>query len=371
MDYQVYGEYKVDIKYETVGGIVYNHLSIYNIEKEANVFEGGIYPLGYRLRFTGKGYLNGEMIYSNYQLSNEGTQVLELIGANGESEMITFEVSKNQIEFLDVVSRDCDIEVERGEKFSLKFNVKISENCSITRVIINGKEYSDFSYDDKNGILFIPFQPIMDIGTHTYDIERIYYRDDANEYSKMINKKIVINVLKPRLKMNLTNFSESLILYIDCVDFYQTARNFKVVASNYQEEHVYNFPISSNEILLKDLKKDTNYVINVYLVSDINSTALISTPIVTFDVLTTNGEIFLGRTKILKYEDSLEKFCIEVDDEFSKNELKEIAVSNNSIFLNNRSSLKKYIFFCFASFLVGIVLVAVFSLEKKSNKKKK
>lgn len=365
LDYQVYGEYNVSMNYNTIGGIDYTHLSIYNIEKEVNVVSGGIYPLGYRLRFTGKGYLDGKMIYNNYQLSTEGKHVLELIGANGEGEQISFEVNKNQIEFNDIEKRNGDVEVERGEKFSLKFNLKIDEKCRITKVIINGKEYTDLSYEEKKRILFVKCDPLMEVGIYTYNIERIYYSDEIKEYSKKIDEKVIVNVLKPRLKMNLVNISESLTFYIDSTDYYNTARYFKIVAYNQSEEYVYNFPISNNEILLKNLKSDTDYKVDIYMVSDIYSNNLISTPIMNLRTSSINGEIYLGRIKILKFEDSLERFCVEIDKEFSKKELEEITVNGSSVFVNNRTNLKEYIFFCISSFLIGVVLITVFSFRKK------
>lgn len=365
LDYQVYGEYDVSLKYETIGGIGYTHLSIHNIEKEVNVVNGGIYPLGYRLRFTGKGYLDGKMIYNNYQLSTEGKHILELIGANSESEQISFEVNKNQIEFNDIEKRNSDVEVERGEKFSLKFNLKIDEKCKITKVIINGEEYTDLAYEEKNCILFVRCDPLMEEGIYTYNIERVYYSDEINEYSKKIEEKVIVNVLNPRLKMNLINLSENLFFYIDCTDYYNTARYFKIVAYNQSEEYVYNFPISNNEILLKNLKNNTDYKVDIYMVSDINSHNLISTPIMNLSTFSTNGEIYVGSIKILKFEDSLQRFCIEIDEEFMEKELEEIIVSGSSVFINNRTNLKGYIFFCISSFLIGIVLIAIFSFGKK------
>ena len=91
----VYGNYHLNIEYQTVGGIDITKETIEEVPLEVNITNNGIYPSGYRVNFNGEGYLDGNLIISNHAVISEGKHTLLVKGANTE-EQFEFFISKNQ-----------------------------------------------------------------------------------------------------------------------------------------------------------------------------------------------------------------------------------------------------------------------------------
>ena len=155
LDYQVFGTYNFKLYFETVGGINFEIDTKFNVPFEANVISGGVYPVGYRLSFTGKGYLDGNQIITNYQLLDSGKHTLVLKGVDSEK-TIEFNVTSSQITFNEQLKRYSDISLVLGDNLNLKLNVKLPSDYIISGAVIGDKLY-EANYDKDKNLLFIPY----------------------------------------------------------------------------------------------------------------------------------------------------------------------------------------------------------------------
>lgn len=363
LDYQVYGEYIVNLEYETIGGIRFNINTTYNIEKEVNIKDGGIYPVGYRLKFTGKGYLNGQFIINNYQIGNSGEYLLELIGANGEIESIKFTVDDRQKMFSENYNGIYDLEVMKNQDFNLKINLSLPTNHTVESVVVNGEVVSDVKYDEVNSLLYINMNGRNDGGIYSYNIEQLNLYSEELDYNKKVNMIIKVNVLDNNLSLELNDFND-LRMIIDSYDYDNTARYFEVVLSDGKEEKIKKYPICNSELIL-DLNEESLYDCEIYLVSDVGSSDVYRTLLVDCKVYGA-GQINFGKILINRFINSLERFTIEFENE---NYLKEIVINNVLVYENLKKEKNEYIFYSVGIFLISLIVTIVIKEEKRKKRK--
>lgn len=362
LDKQVYGEYKCYQNYETVGGIEIEYISNYEIEKEANVKNGGIYPVGYRILFSGKGYLNGNKVLNNYQITSSGDYILELFSNIGESYEIKFKVSSLQIDFIEKINKS-DMEILLGEKASIKFKVNFTEDVDFECVQIDGENRYDIYYEENSKMIYIPLNEMLETGKHIYNIERVYYKINDTLYFLDINEKYSINVLQKNLDSSVSEIAKEKIVFL-CNDINLCARYFKIIARTNNDEKVYSFPICSQNIVLENLSENRDYIVDVYLVSNNGGENDVDTLLFSLFMMDVNNNINLGKISLLKYQNSLEKFSFEFDKDILKNELRNISINEKKVFENQMFEEKKYYLLLFITFSISFALTLVFKKAK-------
>ena len=92
-------EYLKEFRFRSASEIFFSVFRKVEVPLRANVSEGGIYPCGYRLQFTGHGELDGKTVLNNHVLDREGSRRLILTDNSGKKTEINFTVSKAQTEF--------------------------------------------------------------------------------------------------------------------------------------------------------------------------------------------------------------------------------------------------------------------------------
>ena len=105
----IYGIYLRKLKYKSKFGLEFTVEFESKVNLEVNVTEGGIYPVGYNLHFTGDAYLNENPILNNYSIPTSGKYTLKLVGINNEEYICNFEVVDEQIKFTEEQVIDYDI----------------------------------------------------------------------------------------------------------------------------------------------------------------------------------------------------------------------------------------------------------------------
>lgn len=368
LNMQVYGEYDYTLNIMTKGKIETKIKTKYVIDKEANVRNGGIYPVGYRLRFTGKGFLNGNKIIDNYQISTPGEYTLELVGVGDERYSLSFSVSSSQIEFSEEMNKNSDSEMFFSDKPVIRYKVKFSENININYVIVNGNKIDDVYYDNVIATLFIPVGDIEETGKHIYNIERVYYNIDNSVYYEDINELYTINILNDDVSVNVDEIDKSGIVF-SCVDINACLRWFKIIARNKKEEKVFTFPVDSQNLLIKNLEKGTDYYFDVYIVSDIGGKNLSETLLFSMFLMEAEESVDFGKLNILKFERSLEKFSFEFGKELVKNNMRSIKVNDKIVFENQSFDSNKYVFFLAITFFVSCFLTVICKMYKRVEKK--
>lgn len=367
LDKQVYGEYKCYQYYKTKGGINIEYVSDYIVEKEVNVYSGGLYPVGYRLIFAGKGYLNGNKILNNYQITSSGDYTLELVGVDGDSYEIKFKVSNLQIEFVEESIRESNTEIYLGDKASIKLKVDFSDEVVLDSFVINEKNVNDIYYDKTSKLVYIQLDSFNDTGMHIYNIERAYYKIDDFLYSEEINKTYKINVLKDDVNVAVESFNKERIVF-SCNDINLSCRYFEVVAKNNKDEIVYTFPLNSQNIIIDGLNQEDEYIVEVYLVTDNGSKNYTKIMLFKMNLMDVKNKINLGKISILKYQNYLEKFSFEYDSESLKDEIRRVTVNQKDIFENQTFSSEKYYLLLLITFSLAFGLTLFFK-RTKNNKK--
>ena len=362
LDYQVYGDYSTNIKYKTRGGVYFEIESKYVVPEEVNVTDGGIYPVGYRLLFTGKGYLNGQYIINNYQIVNSGEYLLELIGANGEVKSIEFHVDEKQIVFTENNNIACDIEVNKNQNFNIKMNLKLPKDHKVESVIIDGEVFDNIKYESINEILFINMLGKQESGVYEYNIEKINLSSENFIYSKEVNINVKVNVISDNLHLELSEYNE-LTLVIDANDYDNTARYFEVVLTNGREEKSKKYPICNSDLLI-DLDEEGLYNCEIYLISDTGGIEMHRTLIVNSRVYGI-GRINLGKILINKISPNLERFSIEFNDEES---LREISINKKVVYENLKKNKNEYIFYSIGTFIMSLIITIIIKEERRKKK---
>lgn len=363
LDYQVYGEYITNIKYRTKGGVNFKIKTKYVVPEEVNITDEGIYPVGYRLLFTGKGYLNGQYIINNYQIANSGEYLLELVGANGEVKSFSFIVDEKQIDFIENNNIVCDIEINKNQKFNIKMNLKLPIGHKVDSVIIDGEVFDNIIYDSANEILFINMLGIQESGVYDYNIEKLNLSGDSFTYSKKVNINVKVNVTNDDLYLELGDYND-LKLVIDTNDYDNTARYFEVVLTNGKDEKNKKYPICNSDLLI-DLDEEGLYNCEIYLVSDTGSSEMKRTLLVNSRVYGV-GRIKLGKILINKFTTSLERFAIEFNNEGS---LKEISINKEVVYENLKKNKNEYIFYSIGTFILSLIITILVKDEMRRKKK--
>ena len=363
LDYQVYGEYIANIKYRTKGGVDFEIKTKYVVPEEVNITDEGIYPVGYRLLFTGKGYLNGQYIINNYQIANSGEYLLELVGANGEVKSFSFFVDEKQINFIENNNIVCDIEINKNQKFNIKMNLKLPIGHKVDSVIIDGEVFDNIIYDSANEILFINMLGIQESGVYDYNIEKLNLSGDSFTYSKKVNINVKVNVTNDDLYLELGDYND-LKLVIDANDYDNTARYFEVVLTNGKDEKNKKYPICNSDLLI-DLDEEGLYNCEIYLVSDTGSSEMKRTLLVNSRVYGV-GRIKLGKILINKFTTSLERFAIEFNNEES---LKEISINKEVVYENLKKNKNEYIFYSIGTFILSLIITILVKDEMRRKKK--
>ncbi|HQC89576.1 MAG TPA: hypothetical protein PLO54_03765 [Bacilli bacterium] len=310
-DPSVYGRYLRKYIYSTAAGLEFAVEREMEVYFEANVDEDAIYPLGYRLRFTGVAYLNGMKIINNYPLDEAGEYLLELIGANGETRRVRFRVASSQIKFSDLAVKTWDIETAPDSVFYFRLEYDGGGECEIASVVVNGLETDELIVDRTRRIIDVKMRAPGECGIHYYRLEKINYLYRGDYFSHDINKTITVNVLRPSPKLNLTA-SGGLEFKAELDDAFATARYFSLVAYSPREEIRKKYSLANNNIYLNGLSAGEEYQAKLFLVYN-NGNGKYQEIELLEVTISGQSECKIGEIEILESEETLKRFNINLN----------------------------------------------------------
>ncbi len=341
----IYGEYDRNLKYKNTFGMEFIIQKDFRVLMECNVSEGGIYPLGYNLIFTGRAYLNGESIANNYSISSSGNYNLKLIGNNGEEFSVNFIVDSKQINFDEVSICDYHVITHTDEVYYLNLNYKIDFG-EIVSVIVDGVEHFDLIISKEDNVLSVKMNPENNEGIKYYIVNSIKYKeDDELIRSISIDRIFTVNVLKNTMKVDVKQ--KNINDYLFSLDDNNTARFFLVTYIYNNEEYNFKYPLASNKISLDGFDKFTTvYVQLIYDLGD-KSYRKIDLMEVSLEGLSAGEFIEID---VLKQEESLKEFMIKVANE---KEINKILINNNIVY---EKLEKDY----YVHIVIGILLLLFF-----------
>lgn len=335
-----------------------------NVLEYQNVFEGGVYPINYELKFSGTAFLNGKIIDYGYILKSPGEYVLEIFDNHKEKREINFIVSKDQLFFeLDCFKKSDYVLIEDQ---SLFINYNIDSKYTVNKVFIDNNEYDLWTLN--NNILSIEFIE-EDYGFYYHHIDYLILEstNDNKEVLKInINEYISFMVLNKALDISL-DFS------LDKEYF-----NFNYFLDN--EESLRKIKMYINGEFYKDidfvdskikLPHDENvYEVSFNLVYELGDNKLYEHELfyVYFDDVVSSSFALLN---ISFKEDNLENFNIKINK--NKNILK-IECQDDLLFRREESNDNNIVYaliftFIFISLITFIYYFKKIKLNKTRNDK--
>lgn len=256
-DSLIFGQYDVIFDY----GMFVLHAKT-NVMERANVTNGYLYPVGYNLMFSGKGYLNGEEVFNNYAITQAGEYQLRLIGKEEEI-LINFTVCDMDIKFKEESLKNSDREVRVNQ--DLIVDIQFNNDVIIKDIKVNNESY-DFKLDEKEKILIIIFNS-SESGIVYYTINEITYEYLHQTFTDEINYDIIVRYVKEKISLNnkFYNDEENFIFDITILEKNDQIRFLKIV---YDDEYQY-IPLKDKYSINIFNDQNNNKNVEFYIVYDV------------------------------------------------------------------------------------------------------
>lgn len=347
----VHGDYEVIYHFEE-----YDIKGLVTVLKECNVSNDIIYPIGYKLKFTGNAYLDKDLINNNHQLASPGLHELKLINNVGEAEIINFYVD-DQIKFYEPSSKESDLEVYPNQKFEFIIALDNPLDYEIKSILVNDKKNYDFEVKDDKIIL--SFMEVSS-GIYEYLITNLEFTDENIDFTLDCNYKYTVTVLDNSLKLDssFSNTSSQIIYHSIVSDTNSTIRGFKIILTSGNEELYYNYAIKDDDIDLKYINMaDSNLRIN--LVTYEGGNCFNEVELFSLKIDSGSNIINLGSIDIVSSGESLEEFRLIIN----KDKVLEVISKEKSVYIIKPDDSLKFIMI---ASLIGICsFICIFIYRKK------
>lgn len=343
----VFGVYDLILDY----GLIKINCSV-SINKRVNISNNCIYPKGINLVFSGKGYLNGNEIYNNHYINEEGEYELKLVGKD-ETNYYNFEVRDMLISYSEDDVKDWDYEVKVNEKLYLEIQLEY-EVDDIYDVIVNNESH-EFSYDkDKLQINVLFFEEIPK--KYIYNINCIKYKINEEDFIREINEEIIVKVLEEDIKVKneIYNKEDIICFESDIINNNHLLRFIKIKAVG-NDEKFYFFPFKNTEIYIND--NCDNYLMEVFLVYDVGGKVYEELKLFEYEFLSNNNK--LCKLNVSKSE-NIDKLLFEIES----NNIYSLSVNGNNIYTYESKNYLTPIIICL-SLIIGIYVCYFLVIKKK------
>lgn len=343
----IFGVYDLILDY----GLIKINCSV-SINKRVNISNNCIYPKGINLVFSGKGYLNGNEIYNNHYINEEGEYELKLVGKD-ETNYYNFEVRDMLISYSEDDVKDWDYEVKVNEKLYLEIQLEY-EVDDIYDVIVNNESH-EFSYDkDKLQLNVLFFEEIPK--KYIYNINCIKYKINEEDFIRKINEEIIVKVLEEDIKVKneIYNKEDIICFESDIINNNHLLRFIKIKATG-NDEKFYFFPFKNTEIYIND--SCDNYLMEVFLVYDVGGKVYEELKLFEYEFLSNNNK--LCKLNVSKSE-NIDKLLFEIES----NNIYSLAVNGNNIYTYESKNYLTPIIICL-SLIIGIYVCYFLVIKKK------
>ena len=344
-DKTVYGTYLRKLKFINSFGTSFIIQRESLVRRQANISEGGIYPIGYNLLFTGRGYLNGSSIANNYSVSNKGDYTLKLVGANNEEYIINFKVDNEQISFLEEKVTEYNLLTNKGEIYfiNLKYTSDIEEIFSVT---IDGEDNTNILVNKNDKTISVKMNSISVDGIYYHVINSINYKENEHIRQIKVEKIFVLNVLKDVMKLDINKVND--YEYKFNLEDENTARYFLVSYIYNNQEYSYKYPLSTCKVYFDVVPEKENLEVSIAIYYDLGDKSYKRQELMNlvFNKIDANNILEID---VLKKEETLGEFVVKVTDEEALELLK-----INDLILFQRVK-KDY----FLHYIIGIMLLLV------------
>lgn len=360
-DALIWGKYLFTYTFNTSGNITYEIKKEQTVQLEYNVIQGGVYPLNYCLRYTGIAKLNGNMIFNNHAITKPGDYTLELTSYQGDVKVITFTVALNQFAFNDIIFKKYDVEVQKNQPYNISFNIE-AENINIDSIVIDGNQYTDFTYD--NGVLVVTLPPQERPGIVNHIIEGINYSCNDQRYYYNVNEPYYVNVLSasPYVSMVYEETEKSKII-IDCIDLDNTLRHFVLRVTNGSVEKNLNIPLGNGEVVFEELEAG-DYSGVLYLLYNVGVGIERFIEIGKISFMSTGNNV-LGKIAIVSSSTTINKVELEFANSFKTNQLTNLTVDKNIVYQGSGYNFMEYVKYGVIVAIISAIFIYSLRIIKK------
>lgn len=357
----IHGEYEFILSFLIRENKEINLKSILEICLESNVHEGGIYPLGYRLKFTGHAKLNNREIFNNYPLDKEGSYELVLLDCLGQETKYNFRVDKKQFSFNEPVYKSWDITACQNSQFSINLNLSKERYHKLNQINFS-KDYQQTDYDEEKEELTIYFKSPDAEGLYVYCLEALTFTDKTIE----LNYLYVINVLKKPPTVEVTPNNNNTLYFCRFDDLDNTLRYLEVKVIQNQKENIYLYSIGNNPLIISNIDINNKLNIEISFLYDLGDNQHKNIKILDLEIRANKENITLGYLDLIKSAQSIEEVNLELSNPSKDYKIKSIQYNNLEISLKDKSS--KYIFIVLVFLgLVSFVLTRIIKIKSEKS----
>lgn len=349
-DKGIFGTYDGTIEYKTINDTFFTVDFKINIPLKVNVIEGGVYNSGYNILYNGIGTLDGENIYNNEKIYEEGMHKLVIEG-NNETKTINFFIDIKQIE-LNTCLVNNGKQIKLGDKILLELTFDNYENYKVLNVNVLNGEFDEFTFT--NGKLVLDFGLASEVKNIEYFIKSIIFEVYGVTYEYYVGEVFYLNIVNKEDIVYLKSQNNTDITFTSQVQahmFYLKVNNKGVVNDYYYGIYNQAIPFTEN---------DTSYF-ELYIVYDKGNSVFENT-------LLTNGYSQgsnLLNVEINKYQNNLEEFTLK----FNKENLKSLKVLEKEVNISNNINTEKIIFYGVISFLLAFIIGKLMQVKIKQKEK--
>lgn len=337
-----------------------NITSSLQVSLECNVSDGGIYPLGYRLKFTGNASLNDQEIFNNYPLDKEGSYELVLSDCLGQTTRYNFTVDKEQFYFEELIYKSWDMTVFKDSTFFIQINLSKERHENLEKIKFN-KDYLRTHYDFENEVLTVYFNSPELNGVYVYYFYGLEFTDDVLE----LNYLYIVNVLKKPPMAEIIPKNNNTLYYCQFEDSDNTLRYLEIKIIQNQKENIYRYSLGNNLLVISNINRHNILDIEIAFLYDLGDNLLREIKILDLTVLPRKDKITLGHLDFVKSSQYIEGVNLGVCHRDKDFEIK--SLQYNNIDLSFKQKTNKY--WIIIAFFLGISIFSITRIIKIKKKK--
>lgn len=305
---------------------------------ESNVSDGGIYPLGYRLKFTGLATLNNQEIFNNYPLDREGTYELILLDCNNKETKYNFRVDSEQFSFSEPFYKTWDVTTFKNSRFNIEISLSKENYADLENIIFN-KEYDKIYYDETEEVLKVYFSSPNQDGLYVYSLDSLTIKGKIKKY----NYLYIVNVLKNPPLLDVVPTKDNTTYQCSFNDADQVLRYLEVKVIQNQKEYLYKYPLGNNLISIYNVDKNQGIKIEISFAYDLGNNIIKNIKILNLELFAKKDKLSLGYIELSKSSENIEEISLELDASNKGFDIKSITYNQSDILFKPKS--KKYLFF--------------------------
>lgn len=278
-----------------------------HILPERNIFEGGMYPMGYRLRFSGRAFIGEEELTNNAPLHYTGDIVIKFLGHQNTVEEIWITLQQIQHHFVEEEILFWDVGLQKPDNhFYFDFDIK---NGVLHKLQINGIEYAIMKEEGLRHWIELTLDTSRN--SMLLELEKITYQIGEVEYTQLLHQTIVLKIFRysPQVEVFVQSGKE-VNIQIQISDVDNTVRGLMIdtpFIESYQKEYLqYRFDIFVHA------ESTNSGWISLYLMYDIGKKEMCYIKLFDLQLHEAQGRVHIGKVEVIQKTQTYEQLNIQL-----------------------------------------------------------